>query len=68
MHRRERDILRDAPDRLWRGLLRAGSQDQPYGSTVRAEPRPSRTGHLRPKPASRHPLQKSNPVSRRPRP
>jgi probable rRNA maturation factor len=22
MHRREREILRDAPDRLWRGLLR----------------------------------------------
>jgi len=65
MHRRERAILRAAPERLWRGLLRVGSQDRPYGSTARAEPRPSRTGHLRPKPASRHPLQKSNPVSHR---
>ena len=67
MHRRERDILREAPDRLWQGLLRAVSQDRQYGSTTRAEPRPSRTGHPRPKPASRHPLQKSNPVSQRAR-
>jgi len=59
MHRRERDILSDAPDRLWTGLLRETSQDRQYGSTTRAEPRPSRTGHRRPKPASRHPLQKS---------
>ena len=64
MHRRERDILPAAPDRLWTGLLHGESprrQDGPkprqYGSTPRAEPRPSRTGHLRPKPASRHPLQ-----------
>ena len=59
MHRRERDILRAAPDRLWRDLLRAGPQHRPYGSTTRAEPRPSRSGHPRPKPASRHPLQQS---------
>jgi len=45
MHRRERDILRGTPDRLWTGLLR------------RAEPRPSKTGHPRPEPASRPPLQ-----------
>jgi rRNA maturation RNase YbeY len=50
MHRRERDILRAAPERLWSGLLPR------YGSTGRAEPRRSRTGHPRPKPASRHPL------------
>jgi len=49
MHRRERDILRDAPDRLWTGLLHEASG-----------PRPSRTGHLRPKPVSRRPLQQSN--------
>jgi probable rRNA maturation factor len=67
MHRRERDILRDAPDRLWTGLLREPLQHRQYGSTADAEPRPSRTGHLRPKPASRHPPQKSNPVSRRAR-
>jgi probable rRNA maturation factor len=45
MHRRERAILGRTQGRLWRGLLR------------RAEPRPSKTGHLRPKPASRPPLQ-----------
>jgi len=76
MHRRERDILRDAPDRLWRGLLFEASQHRQYGSTTRAEPRPSRTGHPRPKPASRPPLQqprpsrtghlRSKPASRRP--
>ena len=49
MHHRERDILRDAPDRLWTGLLHEASQ-----------PRPSRTGHPRLKPASRRPLQQSN--------
>ena len=67
MHRRERDILRAAPERLWRGLLREAQQDRQYGSTPRPEPHPSRTGHLRPEPAARHPLQQSNPVSRRPR-
>ena len=50
MHRRERDILRDAPDRLWTGLLHEASQ-----------PRPSRAGHPRLKPASRRPLQQSRP-------
>jgi probable rRNA maturation factor len=57
MHRRERDILKDAPDRLWQGLLHGEENHRQYGSTRRAEPRPSRTGHPRPKPASRHPLQ-----------
>jgi probable rRNA maturation factor len=61
MHRRERAILNDAPERLWRGLLHEASQKRQYGSTTRAEPRPSRTGHPRPKPASRHPLQQPRP-------
>ncbi len=66
MHRRERAILATAPARLWAGLLRReGAQRSQYGSTARAEPRPSRTGHLRHKPASRAPLQQSTPVSRR---
>jgi probable rRNA maturation factor len=61
MHRRERDILKSAPARLWRGLLPAtASQHESYGSTAHAEPRPSRTGHPRSKPASRGPLQQSN--------
>ena len=64
MHRRERDILATAPNRLWRGLLREAPPDEQYGSTERAEPGPSRTGHPRVKPASRHPLQKSRPALR----
>jgi probable rRNA maturation factor len=57
MHRRERDILAGAPERLWTGLLQGGApQRSQSGSAGRAEPRPSRTGHPRPKPASRHPL------------
>jgi hypothetical protein len=44
MHRRERDILAGTPDHLWTGLL-------PH-----TEPRPSKTAHPRPKPASRPPL------------
>jgi probable rRNA maturation factor len=64
MHRRERDILRDAPDRLWTGLLHASeARSIRSAMTGRAEPRPSRTGHLRPKPASRHPLQQSKALS-----
>ena len=51
MHRREREILRDAPARLWRGLL---NRD---GRSGGSEPRASRTGHLRPKPGSRLSLQ-----------
>jgi probable rRNA maturation factor len=60
MHRRERDILGDAPERLWAGLLRA-SGPRSMARSVRsamtgsAEPRPSRTGQPRPKPASRRP-------------
>jgi hypothetical protein len=65
MHRRERDILAGAPERLWTGLLHGKPERPPDGSTADAEPRPSRTGHLRPKPVSRHSLQQSNPVSRR---
>ncbi len=65
MHRRERDILRAAPARLWKGLLRASpTRPARSGLTGRAEPRPSRTGHRRPKPASHHSLQQSTPVSR----
>jgi probable rRNA maturation factor len=64
MHRRERDILRDAPARLWTGLLHASeARSIRSAMTGRAEPRPSRTGHLRPKPASRHPLQQSKALS-----
>jgi probable rRNA maturation factor len=48
MHRRERQILGRTPPRLWEGLLHR---------TGESEPRPSRTGHTRPKPASRTPLQ-----------
>ena len=61
MHRRERDILRAAPERLWAGLLHASKARSVRSAMIgRAEPRPSRTGHLRPKPASRRPLQQSN--------
>jgi probable rRNA maturation factor len=60
MHRRERNILRNAPARLWRGLLNDVSEYRRYGLTARAEPRASRTGHPRSKPASRAPLQKSS--------
>lgn len=61
MHRRERDILRNAPARLWRGLLRADvSEYRRYGSTADAEPRAPRTGHPRSKPASRGPRQPFN--------
>lgn len=66
MHRRERDILRNTPDRLWHGLL----AEEPDGSggrrsTVSTVPksrrlstgershRPSRSGHPRSKPASK---------------
>ncbi len=46
MHARERQIIgATAPARLWKGLLHV------------SEPRPSKTGHPRPKPASRPPLQ-----------
>jgi rRNA maturation RNase YbeY len=61
MHRRERDILAGAPDRLWKGLLHGAPEERPYGSTPRPEPRPSRIGHPRPRPASRHSLQHSLP-------
>jgi hypothetical protein len=44
MHRRERQILGATPANLWRGLLRS-------------EPRLSRAGHPRRKPASRLSLQ-----------
>jgi probable rRNA maturation factor len=57
MHRRERDILASAPDRLWRDLLSKAPPRSQYGPTTRAEPRAPRTGHPRPKPASRPPLQ-----------
>ncbi len=61
MHRRERDILPAAPERLWTGLLHASKACSIRSAmTGRAEPRPSRTGHRRPRPASRHPLQQSN--------
>jgi probable rRNA maturation factor len=59
MHRRERDILRNAPARLWRGLLNDVSEYRRYGLTIRAKPRASRTGHPRSKPASRGPRQQS---------
>src|SRR5260370_4986707 len=51
MHRRERQILGRTPATLWSGLL---NDD---GRSGGSEPRLSRTGHLRPKPASRSPLQ-----------
>jgi probable rRNA maturation factor len=58
MHRRERDILRHAPPRLWAGLLHEGEPHRwQYGSTAGAGPRVARTGHRRAKSASRPPLQ-----------
>ena len=47
MHRRERDILKEAPDRLWLGLLRDPSSLQPPGATTRAEFRRSRADRPR---------------------
>jgi probable rRNA maturation factor len=65
MHRREREILGETPDRLWRGLLpgrqssrgRRSSKSDDGATTAERRRRPSRPGHPRSKPASHPSLQ-----------
>ena len=69
MHRREREILGDTPDRLWRGLLTPELSDDALTADRRnrvrkasapmlaeRSRRPSRTGDSRFKPVSKRPL------------
>ena len=56
MHRREREILGDTPNRLWRGLLPEESQSSPASNAERSR-HPSRSGHppFRPRAARSRP-------------
>jgi probable rRNA maturation factor len=60
MHRREREILGQTPERLWHGLLAATRERRPTAEprlTAERSRRPSRTAHPRFEPATKPSLQ-----------